>query len=342
MTSGRALIAALAAFVIGVALLPGFAAAQTQPSAQVPMPTIRPQKAPNPNAALPVPPAATTATSGSGQPVAAVAGTYTHGRVIVLRGLYNIFSRGMDKIAKDMEALGLPVSLHNHSRWQTIAAQLIEDYKADPQKVVPIILIGHSLGGDASIVMSNWLALNGVPVRFVVVFDAIAQTHPLIGGIQEVMNFYKPKGYGQEVKAAPSFTGVIKNVDLTDRKDIDHLNIDKDPVLQAEVTARVIEILNESSGKPAKKKSAPPPVAKAAPPADPSAAPAAATAPGTAPASAEPTAPVVAATPPADPAPAAVAATPPAPAAEPIPVAEPAAVIQATPEASPAATPAAD
>ncbi len=108
MTSGRALIAALAAFVIGVALLPGLAAAQTQPaSAQVPTPTIRPQKAPNPNAALPVPPAATTAAkSGSGQPVAVAAGTYTHGRVIVLRGLYNIFSRGMDKIAK---AMGCPV-----------------------------------------------------------------------------------------------------------------------------------------------------------------------------------------------------------------------------------------
>ena len=53
--------------------------------------------------------------------------------------------------------------------------------------------------------MSNWLAQNGVPVRFVVIFDAVAQTHPIIGGVQEVLNFYKPKGYGQEVKAAPSF-----------------------------------------------------------------------------------------------------------------------------------------
>lgn len=320
MTSGRALLAALAAFVIGAAVLPNAAAAQAQPVAQVPTPTLRPQKAPNPNAALPTPPAATTAAKpGGGQPAAA-AGSYTHGRIIVLRGLYNIFSRGMDKIAKDMEDMGLPVSLYNHSRWQTISAKLIEEYRANPKAVAPVILIGHSLGGDASIVMSNWLALNGVPVRFVVVFDAVAQTHPLIGGIQEVMNFYKPKGYGQEVKAAPSFNGTINNVDLTDRKDIDHLNIDKDPVLQGEVIARVVEIMNESNGKPSRKKTTPP-VAKATQPTEPapptaeaSAAPAArSTAPtvGSGPATADAgTAPATAEPPPAEPASPAAAETP--------------------------------
>jgi hypothetical protein len=133
----------------------------------------------------------------------------------------------------------VPVTLSNHSKWQTISAKLIQEYRANPKEVAPVILIGHSLGGDASIVMSNWLAQNGVPVRFVVIFDAVAQTHPITGGVQEVLNFYKPKGYGQEVKAAPSFRGEIRNVDLTERKDINHVNIDEDPVLQAEVTADV-------------------------------------------------------------------------------------------------------
>jgi hypothetical protein len=316
MTSRRAFISALAAFLIGIAVLPEFAAAQVQPAVQVPTPTIRPQKAPNPKAALPTP-AKTTATGKSGQPVVA-AGPYTHGRVIILRGLYNVFSRGMDKLAKDMEQIGLPVSLYNHSRWQTISAKLIEEYKANPKEVAPVILIGHSLGGDASIVMSNWLALNGVPVRLVVIFDAVAQTHPIIGGVQEVMNFYKPKGYGQEVDAAPSFKGVINNIDLTDRKDVDHLNIDEDDVLHAEVTARVLEIFNEG-GKPPKKST---PVAKAAPPAaeaataaktpepvaSPGTAPATATAPAT---PAAGTAPAAAAPPPvAAPAPSAAAETP--------------------------------
>jgi len=354
MTSRRTLFSALAAFLIGVVMLPAFSAAQVQ----VPNPVLRPKVAPNPKAALPVAPSATSKTAA---PV--VAGDFTHGRVIVLRGLANVFSRGMDKLAKDFKALGIPVLLSNHSRWQMIAADLIKEYKANPKETAPIILIGHSLGGDASIVMSNWLAQNGVPVRFVVIFDAVAQTHPIIGGVQEVLNFYKPKGYGQEVKAAASFRGEIRNVDLTDRKDINHVNIDEDPVLQAEVTADVVKYLTES-GRP--KKSTP--VAKAAPPAatpTPAAtapattatAPATtatAAAPGTAPASAEPPAAASAPTPPAEPAPAATEAAPPAkpvpaaaaepppaPAAKPIPATEPAAVIQATPEPVPAEAPAA-
>jgi hypothetical protein len=346
MTSRRTFFSALAALLIGVVMLPEFAAAQVQ----VPNPVPRPKVVPNPKAALPVAPSATTKTA---EPAVVVAGDFTHGRVIVLRGLANVFSRGMDKLAKDLKALGVPVMLSNHSRWQTISAKLIEEYRADPKETAPVILIGHSLGGDASIVMSNWLAQNGVPVRFVVIFDAVAQTHPITGGVEEVLNFYKPKGYGQEVKAAPSFRGEIRNVDLTERKDINHVNIDEDPILQSEVTADVIRILTESQ-KPARKST---PVAKAAPPAETPAAAATAPAttttvpagaPGTAPAVAEPhTPPAATTTPPADsapaatppaepaPAPAAAAETPPAPAAEP-------AVIQATPEAIPAEAAAAD
>ncbi|MCB1500983.1 MAG: hypothetical protein KDK07_14530 [Bauldia sp.] len=254
LTSRRAFLTALFAILLGLVALPQMAAAQVQ----VPNPVPRPAKAPNPNAALPVPKAATAATG----PVDVLAGGYPRGRVIVLRGLGNVFSRGMDTLAKELKDRGVSVLLQNHSRWQKISAQLIQDYKADPNTVAPIILIGHSLGGDASIVMSNWLAQNGVPVRFVVIFDAVAQTHPIIGGVQEVLNFYKPKGYGQEVKAASSFRGTIRNVDLTDRKDIDHLNIDEDKVLQGEVIADVMKILNEAN-KPARKA----PVAKAPPPA---------------------------------------------------------------------------
>jgi hypothetical protein len=326
ITSRRALLSALAALLIGIAWLPSPASAQSQ----VPNPVLRPQKAPNPNAKLPVP-AETTAVAKSATPEAKsgaplVPGDYTHGRVIVLRGLANVFSRGMDKLAKDLKELGVPVLLSNHSRWQTISAKLIAEYKANPKEVLPVILIGHSLGGDASIVMSNWLAQNGIPVRFVVIFDAVAQTHPIIGGVQEVLNFYKPKGYGQEVLAAPSFTGVIRNVDLTERKDIDHLNIDEDPVLQAEVTADVVKYLTETGGKP--KKSTP--TAKAAPPAKPPAETAAATATapatagtapaGTAPAAAAGTAPATAGTAPAvAEAPKPMKSTPPAPDAEPLP-----------------------
>jgi pimeloyl-ACP methyl ester carboxylesterase len=321
----QALLSVLVAFLVGIAFMPTLASAQVQ----VPNPTPRPKVVPNPNATLPTPkpaatnPAAKPASTAQVEDIPA-AGAYPVGRVIVLRGLANVFSRGMDAIAKDLKARGVNVNLQNHSRWQSISAQLIADYRADPKQIAPIILIGHSLGGDAAIVMANWLIQNRVPVRMVVVFDAVGQIHPIDAGVEEVVNFYKPKGYGKEVKASANFSGMINNVDLTDRTDIDHLNIDKDPVIQQEVIASVMKILATANGaKPVRKAT---PVAKAAPPAE-----ATPPATGTAPATGAPPAEAAAATVPA-PAPApqesadAVAPTPAPPppaetAPEPIPAA---------------------
>ncbi len=232
-TLGKLFLFAVAAMLINVAAQPGTAAAQSQ----VPNPIPRPHKPPGASALLPAP-TASVATAGG-----IVTGKYAHGRVIILRGLYNVFSRGMDQLAKDLEGLGVPVLVQNHSRWQVISAKVIEEYRANSDRVVPLVIIGHSLGGDATIVMSNWLALNGVPVRLAVILDAVAQGHPIIGGVQEVINYYKPKGYGQKIDAAPSFKGVINNVDLTTRKDVNHLNIDEDAVLQQEVLAKVMGIV---------------------------------------------------------------------------------------------------
>lgn len=260
----RALLFALAALLVGLAFGPSLATAQVQ----VPNPTPRPQVTPNPKAVLPAPEATSTSTSGKAKTADIPGpGNYPNGRVIILRGLGNVFSRGMDQIAKDLKARGVNVNLQNHSRWQGISAKLIEEYRANPNQVSPIILIGHSLGGDASIVMSNWLTLNRVPVRFVVIFDAVGQIHPVNAGVQELVNFYKAKGYGQEIKASPNFTGNINNIDLTDRTDIDHLNIDKDPVIQAEVIASVMKIIAEANGGKPARKSKPAPVAAAEPPA---------------------------------------------------------------------------
>jgi len=300
-STGRALLFALAAFLVGIAFAPSMATAEVQ----VPNPAPRPEKAPNPRAVLPAPEATPTGSKAKAADIPA-AGSYPNGRVIILRGLGNVFSRGMDQIAKDLKSRGVEVNLQNHSRWQGLSAKLIADYRADPTDVAPVILIGHSLGGAASIVMSNWLVQNRVPVRLAVIFDAVGQIPSVNGGVQEVMNFYKPKGYGQEIKAGSGFKGTINNVDLTDRTDIDHLNIDKDPVIQKEVVAAVMAILAEANGAKPARKSAPP--AKTGPPAEPATVPVAEAeeppAMTAATAAAEPPAPLPAATAPApDPAP---------------------------------------
>ena len=187
------------------------------------------------------------------------------GRVIVLRGLYNIFSRGMDSMWKKLDELGVEATLDNHASWKRIADRVIEQYKTE-KNVAPIILIGHSLGADASLVMANWLGLNRVPVRLVVTFDGVAVTHPVMANVEEIINFYKPKGYGRKVEVVDKFPGTLNNVDLTKRTDIDHLNIDKDPVLQDEVIAEVLAILKLKPPKAKPAKAAPEGVSNPQPP----------------------------------------------------------------------------
>ncbi len=236
MRPRRAALLALAAFAVGLSA----AAAPSRADDAVRGPAPRPAAAPEATAkSTTAKPATATAAVTLPKPPA---GGYTRGRVIILRGLYNIWSRGMDTLAKKFEAQGVKVILDNHARWQKISNDAIADYKTN-KNITPIIIIGHSLGGDAALVMSNWMVQNGVPVRLIVVFDAVAQTHPVEHGIQEVLNFYKPHGYGQEVVGSPRFDGTITNVDMTDRHDLDHLNIDKDEQLQDEVLAKSLEIL---------------------------------------------------------------------------------------------------
>lgn len=234
MTSRRAVLLAVAGFILGLAAsaVPSFA--QMQP----PLPQPRPAHAPKGQVV-------TNATLSVEVPTPPPGG-YQGGRVIILRGLANVWSRGMDQLAKKFEAQGVTsITLDNHSHWQKIANDLIAEYKKD-KSITPIIIIGHSLGGDAALVMSNWMVQNGVPIRLIVVFDAVAQTHPLEGGIKEVINFYKPHGYGREVTGSKRFNGSITNIDLTARKDIDHLNVDEDQGLQDEVLAKTLTILKET------------------------------------------------------------------------------------------------
>jgi hypothetical protein len=130
--------------------------------------------------------------------------------------------------------------------WRGYAAVLVDLYRSD-KSLAPVVIMGHSLGADAAIDMGNYLAENGVPVRLVVAFDGVHDGHTVSPGVAEVINYYKADGVGQTVAAAPGFKGKLSNVDLSDRTEIDHLNIEKSPALHAEVVARLVSIFGDAS-----------------------------------------------------------------------------------------------
>ena len=165
----------------------------------------------------------------------------SQGRIFLLRGLLNVFSLGMDTLARKIRAKGLPAQVTNFTNWRGYATVLVSEYRTD-KSLEPVVIIGHSLGADSAIDMANYLGANGVPVRLVVSFDGVHEGHTVGRGIAEVINYYKADGVGKQIQAGASFTGTLTNVDVSDRKGIDHLNIEKSPVLHAEVLAKLSAI----------------------------------------------------------------------------------------------------
>ena len=151
----------------------------------------------------------------------------------------------------EMKQRGLPVELYNHTSWNAVADKLIEDYKAN-KNVAPIIIVGHSLGADAALVLANWLIDHNVPVRLVVTLDGVGEVATMVGGSAEVINYYKPHQFGQEVVSTHGFKGKITNIDLSDHPEIGHLNIDKNQMIHDDIITKVLEIMKKKPAVTAK------------------------------------------------------------------------------------------
>ena len=184
----------------------------------------------------------------------APAATIEHGQVYLMRGLANIWSRGVDQLTEKLVAKGVRASAHNHARWQDLAAEAADKYSKD-KNFGPIILIGHSLGANAAVLMAEKLGAAGVPVRLIVTFDSLSRSNEVnvkvSSNVEEVLNFYKAKAWGLELIPGKGFKGKIDNVNLNDKRGIGHLNMDKNPELQARVVDFVLEVLGEKPAKAA-------------------------------------------------------------------------------------------
>jgi hypothetical protein len=163
--------------------------------------------------------------------------------VYLFRGLMNIFSLGMDELAQKIEHAGIAASILNHSEWREVADEIAAKYKAGNHG--PIILIGHSLGADAVMLMGEYLGTKGVPVALIVPFDGTRSLNAS-ANVARVMNItqrdyaYMRRGYG--------FRGELANVDVSGDESIGHISIDKSARLHAMVVNKVVSVAGKGGG----------------------------------------------------------------------------------------------
>ena len=157
------------------------------------------------------------------------------GRVVVLRGLANVFSTGMDRLAARLAAAGYRVELGNHLEWQAAAGRLVAAERSS-RLPRPVAVIGHSLGADDAIRLAGTAGEAGVATDLLVTFDPVWVSR-VSTGPRRVLNFYLALGiWGRSLGAAPGFTGTIENVDVGPLG-VTHFDIEKSAALHARVLA---------------------------------------------------------------------------------------------------------
>jgi hypothetical protein len=167
------------------------------------------------------------------------------GEVYLLRGLANVFSTGLDDLNAKFLARGVNSRVDNHSVWQAWADDIIARNQRG-QVSYPIIIMGHSLGGNACVQMARYLGDRGVHVSYVAAFDPTITTEP--GPlVDEVVNFYLPNGkkgnQANVVVEGPGFKGSIQNVDVAGWEGMSHFNVEKNDVLQVRVMTKTLGLL---------------------------------------------------------------------------------------------------
>lgn len=145
--------------------------------------------------------------------------------VYLLRGLFNVFSTGLDELATKLKRRRIMTTAGNHSAWSSYAKQAIENYKK--RRACTIVIIGHSLGADAAISMARELRAASVPVALIVTFGPFtSQSVP--ANVSRLRNYYRSNSSWNNVytRQRRSKT-VIRNIDLASKRGIDHFNIEK-------------------------------------------------------------------------------------------------------------------
>jgi hypothetical protein len=148
--------------------------------------------------------------------------TQTH--VYLMRGLFGIYSLGMDSLAKKFQDQGYRATVYGYESWNAIVQTIHQNYEQGHRG--PVAVIGHSLGANAVFDVANELHKRQIPVLLGVIFDATERRH-VPANVDTFMNFFSAKdGFGHSASPGPGFGGVLENHDLS-ATGIDHVSIDE-------------------------------------------------------------------------------------------------------------------
>lgn len=169
-------------------------------------------------------------------------------KVYVFRAMGgSIATPEMDNLALRIRAKGVEAQVFSYVNWIRPANEAIARYKNERVKS-PIILVGHSAGGDSTIRFARWLNNAGVPVDLIITLDPTRIAGRVPANVERFINVYSSShglGGGDPVPAK-DFRGHFASIDLKDYSNIWHVYLPKMAGLQDKVVAKIVEV----AGKP--------------------------------------------------------------------------------------------
>ncbi len=157
-------------------------------------------------------------------------------RVILVRGWFGVFSTGLDTIAYELKAKGINAEVIGHLSWSSAVAEILRDRAAG--KAGPIVLVGHSQGGNNVIDMARKLEAANVQVDLLVTLAPSGQD-PVPANVLRAVNFYQSPGWGDPLTTERGFHGILSNNNVVDDWTISHITMDKSPQIQANVLREI-------------------------------------------------------------------------------------------------------
>jgi len=164
------------------------------------------------------------------------------GRAYLFRGVAGlIYSRGMDGLTDRIRHAGVAASVQTYLLWRAAADQAIQDYRRDP---APIVLIGHSMGGDSALAFAQRLNNENIPVSLLVTYDPTRIADDVPPNVERYINIFQSSNImgGGNVVQASRFHGHYASFNLKDHSEIVHINIEKAERIQEQLVRKIAEL----------------------------------------------------------------------------------------------------
>lgn len=135
-----------------------------------------------------------------------------HSQVLLLRGIFDVFSLGLDDLALRLKRKGISTTVVSHRNGEKPVKKIIADYKK--RKIRKLIIVGHSWGADAAISIATELDSHGIRVDYLVTLDPTKkQTIP--GNVKLAVNYLLPQSnWGITLTRANGSKRSLRNIKL--------------------------------------------------------------------------------------------------------------------------------